>query len=63
VPAVDHPQLSAEPARVDVAGIYLVIRPLLAVEITKDRRGAPAALRRRAFCGIAAGSIIAQIPS
>jgi hypothetical protein len=45
VPAVDHPQLSAELARVGVAGLGLMIGPLLVIEIAQDRGGATAALR------------------
>jgi len=37
-----------------MSGIYLVIGSLLVVEIAQDRSGAPAALRRRAFCDVAA---------
>jgi hypothetical protein len=53
-PPVDHSQLGAEFARVAVARIYLVIGSLLVVEITQDRGGAPLAIRRRAFCDVAA---------
>ena len=46
VPAIDHSQLSAELARVGIACLYLVIGPLLVVEIAQDRGGASAALLR-----------------
>ena len=44
-PAVEHPRLSAQLARVRVAGVGLMIGSLL-VEIAQDRGGAPAALPR-----------------
>jgi hypothetical protein len=46
VPAIDHSQLSAELARMGVAGVGLVIGPLLVVEIAQDCSGAPAAIPR-----------------
>jgi hypothetical protein len=45
-PPVDHSQLSTQLARVGVASIYLVVGPLLVVEIAQDRSGAAAGERR-----------------
>jgi hypothetical protein len=44
--AVDHFQLSAELACVDVAGVGLMIGSPLVVEIAQDRSGASTAFRR-----------------
>jgi hypothetical protein len=45
-PAVDHPQLSAQLARVGIAGVGLMIGPLLVIAVAQDRSGAPAAIPR-----------------
>jgi hypothetical protein len=46
VPAIDHSQLSAELARVGVAGVGLMIGPPLTVELAQDHSGAQAAIPR-----------------
>jgi hypothetical protein len=46
VPAVDHFQFGAPLTRVSVAGVGLMVGPLLVVEMAQDRSGVPAALPR-----------------